>query len=75
MPRNRNDESGRYEEVYSTEDILSLLQGTRMATAEVAEELNCHRTTAHDRLREMEDDGIVESSQAGNTLIWEADSK
>ena len=71
VPRRRNDESGRYQEVYSDEDILCLLEGTRLSTSEVADQLDCHRTTAHDRLSELEDERKVSSSSAGNTLIWE----
>lgn len=71
MPRKRDEESGQYEDVYSDEDILSVLRGTRLATTEVANELGCHRTTAHDKLRDLEDNGLVKSSHAGNTLIWE----
>ncbi|QGA82095.1 putative transcriptional regulator, contains HTH domain [Halomicrobium sp. LC1Hm] len=71
MPRRRNDESGRYQEVYSDEDILSLLEGTRLSTSEVADQLDCHRTTAHDRLTELEDEGKITSKQVGNTLLWE----
>lgn len=72
MPRKRDQESGRYEDVYSDEDVLSVLRGTRLATTEVANELNCHRTTAHNKLRDLEGEGLVKSSHAGNTLIWEA---
>ncbi|MDS0474794.1 hypothetical protein [Natrinema sp. 1APR25-10V2] len=44
-----------------------------MATSEVAEALGCHRTTAHEKLRNLEEDGEIESTEAGNTLIWELD--
>jgi len=73
VPRRRNDESGRYQEVYSDEELLSLLEGTRLSTSEVADQLDCHRTTAHDRLSELEDEEKVTSNQAGNTLIWETE--
>lgn len=73
MPRRRNDESGRYQEVYSDEKMLSLLENTRLSTSEVAERLDCHRTTAHNRLTELEEEEKVTSTQAGNTLIWEID--
>jgi predicted ArsR family transcriptional regulator len=72
MPRERDSESGRFKQVYSDEKLLSLLQDTRLATSEVAEELNCHRTTAHEKLRGLEDDGLVQAHSAGNTLIWES---
>ena len=71
MPRERDRESGQFEQVYTDEDVLSVLRGTRLATREVADELKCHRTTAHDKLRELEAEGLVRASQAGNTLIWE----
>lgn len=71
MPRRRDQETGRYQEVYSDELILDLLRGTRLSTSEVAKELDCHRTTAHDRLVELEEDGKVTSTAAGNTRIWE----
>lgn len=72
MPRRRDNESGKYEEVYSDEDFLSVLRGTRLGTSEIAEKIGCHRTTAHDKLREMEEKRKVESKQVGNTLMWEA---
>jgi predicted ArsR family transcriptional regulator len=71
VPRRRNDKSGRYQEVYSDEELLSLLEGTRLSTSEVAERLDCHRTTAHNRLTELRNEGEVASKQVGNTLLWE----
>jgi DNA-binding GntR family transcriptional regulator len=71
VPRKRDKDSGLYEEVYSKEDFLDILSGTRLSTSEVAEALDCHRTTAHEKLRSMEDDGLVVSMRAGNTFIWE----
>lgn len=49
-----------------------MLRGTRLGTSEIAEKIGCHRTTAHDKLREMEEKRKVESKQVGNTLMWEA---
>lgn len=71
MPRRRNEETGQYKEVYSDEAILELLRGTRLSTSEIANKLGCHRTTAYDRLTEMEKRNKVSSSAVGNTLIWE----
>lgn len=70
VPRRRNADSGKYEQVYSTEDIVELLRNTRLGTSEIADELSCHRTTAHDRLHELEEEGIVTFEQVGNTQIW-----
>jgi len=71
MPRRRDSETGRYEEVYADEEILDLLEGTRLGTSEVADHLNCHRTTAHDKLTQLEQKGLVSSTSVGNTLVWE----
>ena len=71
MPRKRDEETGLYEEVYSQDDVLDALRGTRLSTSEVADALGCHRTTAHQRLTQLEEGGTVTSSKAGNTLIWE----
>lgn len=71
MPRHRDSETGQYEEVYSDEDLLDLLEGTRLGTSEVADHLGCHRTTAHDKLTRLEEKGLIESTKVGNTLMWE----
>jgi len=73
VPRKRDEETGLYEEVYSQDDVLDALRGTRLSTSEVADALGCHRTTAHDRLVKMEDEGLISSTEAGNTLIWESE--
>ena len=73
MPKKRDEETGLYEEVYSQDDVLDVLRETRLSTSEVADALGCHRTTAHDRLVKMEDKGLISSTEAGNTLIWESE--
>jgi DNA-binding GntR family transcriptional regulator len=71
MTSRRDSETGQYEEVYADEEILKLLTGTRLGTSEVADQLNCHRTTAHDKLTQLEQEGLVNSTSVGNTLVWE----
>lgn len=71
VPRKRDKADGTFTEVYSNEDFLTVLNETRLSTSEVAEKIDCHRTTAHEKLRSMEESGLVISSKAGNTLIWE----
>lgn len=70
MPRRRDANSGKYEQVYSTEQIIDLLEGTRLGTSEVADELGCHRSTAHDRLHQLNEEGIVTWELVGNTQVW-----
>lgn len=73
VPRRRDDETGQYEEAYSDEAVLDALRDTRLSTREVADELDCHRTTAYDRLSELEKSGRIISTEVGNTIIWELD--
>ncbi len=71
VPRRRNDDTGRFKEVYSDDEVLDTIRGTRLSTREVADELDCHRTTAHAKLRELEDEDKLMSTQVGNTYLWE----
>lgn len=75
MPRRRDAESGQYSEVYSHQEVIDVLEDDRLGTSEVADELGCHRTTAHELLTEMESEGLVESKRVGNTLIWTLKNK
>lgn len=70
MPRRRDTDSGQFEEVYSAAEIIELLEDTRLGTSEVADRLGCHRTTAHDRLQELEQDDLVVHDRVGNTYMW-----
>ena len=71
MPKRRDRDTGQFEEVYDEKRICEVLEDTRLSTSEVAEELDCHRTTAHRRLTELKDKGKLSSTYVGNTLIWE----
>ena len=70
MPRRRDTDSGQYSKVYSKQEVVNLLNGDRLGTSEVADELGCHRTTAHKLLTEMESEGLVKSKPVGRTFIW-----
>ncbi len=69
--RERDEETGEYQREYTDGEIRELLRETRLSTREVADALGCHRTTAHERLTELEDEGRVKSKSVGNTLLWE----
>jgi DNA-binding transcriptional MerR regulator len=71
MPRDRDQDSGKYTEVYPKSDFIDLLSDTRLSTSEVADHLDCHRTTAFDKLRQYEQEGLLKSTSVGNTLLWE----
>lgn len=72
MPKKRDEESGQFERAISDREILELLDNTRLSTSEVADKIGYHRTTAYDRLVELEKKGSVKSKKAGNTFIWES---
>jgi len=71
VAKQRDNESGQFKQVYDEDSICDVLGETRLSTIEVAEKLKCHRTTAHRRLRELEDEDRVKSTKVGNTFLWE----
>ncbi|WP_158228712.1 winged helix-turn-helix domain-containing protein [Halorubrum sp. C191] len=73
MPKRRDEETGRFSQSVSDEEILEVITDTRMSTSEIADEIGYHRTTTYDRLVALEEEGVIESSRAGNTYIWEVD--
>lgn len=57
----RRDSDGDYEEEYSDSDILSVVrQHEPIGTGAVADELDCHRNTARNRLKKLEERDAVE---------------
>lgn len=68
---NRDDESGQYSETYPREAFTDALGELGAAgTQEVADNLGCSYELAYKRLREMENDGEVESRRVGNARLW-----
>lgn len=70
VPRRRDTESGKYNEVYSDSEIVELLRSGRLGTSEVADRIGCHRTTAFTRLKDLEKSGVVTRERVGNTYMW-----
>lgn len=71
MPKSRDEETGRFEQAVSDEEILEVINDTRLSTSKVADKIGYHRTTTYDRLTALEEDGLVDATRAGNTYIWE----
>lgn len=72
MPKDRDEETGKYTESYPYEDFLSaleLLDGTA-GTQEIADEVGCSYRTAHAKLTELEEDGKIASRKVGNAKLW-----
>jgi predicted ArsR family transcriptional regulator len=65
------DESGKFTEVVPDDDLIAFLQETEgVSTVEVADHFGYERPTAYRRLRNLEDEGQVESREIGNSLLW-----
>jgi hypothetical protein len=77
MPLDRDEESGRYTQTYTTEMALEALDayGGAATTSEVAEVMECSRRLALRRLRELEEEGSVSPRETGNTYLWMADDE
>lgn len=72
MPDRDRNESGQFERDLSDEDILSAVgELDTPTTTDIAQEVECDRTTARYRLGLLEDDGQVTSKKVGPALVWE----
>ncbi|MFC6723779.1 winged helix-turn-helix domain-containing protein [Halobium palmae] len=63
-----SDEDGRRE--YSDDDFLTAIQEGNQTAGEIADHLGCTRQAAHYRLKQLRDEGRVESDEVGNQLLW-----
>ncbi len=73
MPKDRDQQTGKYTERYTSENFLSALEslGGSAGTQEVADEVGCAYRTAHAKLTELEEDGKLTSRKVGNAKLWE----
>jgi uncharacterized membrane protein len=71
MPKERDEDSGKFTEVVSDEEIISFLSNQDgVVTSKVAKEFDYERPTAYRRLKNLEADGRIESRKVGNSLLW-----
>ena len=72
MPRERDDETGRYRETYPAEAFVEALEtlGDRVATTELRDEVGCSHRIALDRLKELTDEDTVDRQKVGNVYLW-----
>lgn len=71
MTRKRDPDTGKYVENYPDDEILSVLAEGRLSTTEVAAELGCDRSTAHQRLTSLHEDEKISRDQIGKAFVWE----
>jgi len=65
------DESGRFAQTVSDDVVLAAVRAhTPAATSEVADECGVTRQAVDYRLRELRDDGRVNSKKIGASLVW-----
>ena len=72
MPKDRDEETGKYTERYSSDEFLSALESLDGAagTQEVANEIGCAYRTAHAKLTELEKEDKITSRKVGNAKLW-----
>ena len=71
MPIDRDDESGRFQEQYSTETFLNAVKKLDVATtSNVAGHVGCSYDLAYRRLTALAEEGEVEKTDIGGSFIW-----
>lgn len=76
MPKDRDEQTGKYTEQYTPENFLSALKslGDSAGTQEIADEVDCAYRTAYAKLTELEENGKITSRKVGNAKLWELNS-
>ncbi len=76
MPRERDDESGKYTDTYSDEDFVEAIkkEGGLAGTGTVAEIVGCSHRQALNRLKELEKADVITSKDVGRSLVWQISS-
>jgi GTP-sensing pleiotropic transcriptional regulator CodY len=72
MPRERDEESGKYTDAYADDEFLAALHDEDgvAGTSDLADAVGCTSRHALNRLRELEDAGQVTSKDVGRSLVW-----
>ena len=71
MNERDRDSSGRFKPEVSDEEILDAVRNHEPAgTSEVVDAVGLARQNADYRLRQLEDEGRIESKKVGQSLVW-----
>lgn len=71
MNERDRDSSGRFKPEVSDEEILDAVRNHEPAgTSEVGDAVGLARQNADYRLRQLEDEGRIESKKVGQSLVW-----
>jgi len=73
VPKDRDEETGKYTETYPSNKFISALESLNGAagTQEVANEIGCAYRTAHAKLTELEEKEKITSRKVGNAKLWQ----
>lgn len=76
MPKDRDENTGKYTETYPAADFLSAIEsfGGSAGTQEIADEIGCAYRTAHAKLTDLEEEGQIASRNVGNAKLWQLES-
>ena len=72
MPRERDEDSGKYTDAYGDSEFLDALRDEDgvAGTSDLADAVGCTSRQALNRLRELEDAGKVTSKDVGRSYVW-----
>jgi GTP-sensing pleiotropic transcriptional regulator CodY len=77
MPRERDENSGKYTDAYGDEEFIAAIEQIEgiAGTREIADSVGCSKRQALNRLRELENEGILVSKDVGRSLVWQLGEK
>lgn len=71
MPKERDEDSGKFTEAVSDDEIISFIfEQDGVSTADVADEFDYKRASAYRRLKNLEKEEQIKSREVGNSLLW-----
>ncbi|MFC5973866.1 DeoR family transcriptional regulator [Halomarina salina] len=73
MSKDERDDTGRYAESVTLDDVLGVfatVDGPVVTSGDVAETLDCSRETARRKLRTLEEQGHLASRKTAGRVVW-----
>ncbi len=68
----RDNDSGEYTQTYPSSDFIEAIDeiGGMAGTSEISDIVGCTHWTAYTRLQDIEDQGLIETREVGNSIVW-----
>lgn len=71
MAGDERDDEGKFQETYPDSAFVKAVRALDVAsTQNVADEVGCSYDLAYRRLKELEEEGNVESQDVGSAFVW-----